>query len=263
MKIGATGLAVTELQQQLCARGFVCDVDGWFDAETKAAVIEFQKASGLVPYGVVGPRTKSCLSGKRDPLWLSVGAIERAAETLDVPVAALLAVIDVESGGTGFTDGKISLLFERHKFYQSIESESPGRAKELHQMMPGICNPQRGGYSGGAAEYVRFATAYEVAPDHAICATSFGMFQVMGFQWQLVNCKSPDDFYQQMLSGEDAQLDILVRFIQSQAGIHKALKARKWADFARLYNGSAYRENQYDHKLQVAFEQFKEVYPCE
>lgn len=263
MKLGAKGSLVMSLQQLLCAHGFPCETDGWFDQETKAAVIAFQKANGLIPYGVVGPRTNACLNGQRDPRWLTPGAVEAAAKTLDVPVAALLAVIDVESDGTGFVDGKISILFERHHFHRLVSEKSPERAAQIQQMIPGICSPNRGGYAGGVAEHVRFSAAYEFEPDAAICATSFGMFQVMGFHWQLVGCKSPADFYQQMLSGEDAQLDILVRFIQSQPGMQKALKARKWADFARLYNGTAYRENKYDTKLQDAFEQFAEVYPCE
>ncbi|WP_321838492.1 N-acetylmuramidase domain-containing protein, partial [Pseudomonas kulmbachensis] len=33
-----------------------------------------------------------------------------------------------------------------------------------------------------------------------------------------------------------------------------ALKARKWAEFARLYNGSDYLRNLYDTKLQRAYE---------
>ena len=59
-----------------------------------------------------------------------------------------------------------------------------------------------------------------------------------------------------MASGEPAQFDAFVRFIEADAALLKALKARKWADFAKLYNGPAYARNLYDVKLQRAFERY-------
>ncbi|MBV5553030.1 N-acetylmuramidase family protein, partial [Pseudomonas aeruginosa] len=44
-------------------------------------------------------------------------------------------------------------------------------------------------------------------------------------------------------------------FIDTDPALHKALKARKWADFARLYNGPDYKRNLYDTKLARAYEQ--------
>ena len=56
-----------------------------------------------------------------------------------------------------------------------------------------------------------------------------------------------------------AQLDAFVTFIASDATLHKALKARKWAEFAKLYNGPAYKENLYDAKLAQAYERFERL----
>ncbi|MFO6076311.1 N-acetylmuramidase domain-containing protein, partial [Pseudomonas aeruginosa] len=42
--------------------------------------------------------------------------------------------------------------------------------------------------------------------------------------------------------------------------LHKALKARKWADFARLYNGPDYKRNLYDVKLEHAYKQHTEAH---
>ena len=57
-----------------------------------------------------------------------------------------------------------------------------------------------------------------------------------------------------MSAGESQQFDAFTRFIETDPVLHKALKARKWAEFARLYNGSDYLRNLYDTKLQRAYE---------
>lgn len=55
---------------------------------------------------------------------------------------------------------------------------------------------------------------------------------------------------------EGEQLKALVKFIEADPVLHKALKARKWAEFAKRYNGPAYKENDYDIKLARAYQQF-------
>ena len=57
-----------------------------------------------------------------------------------------------------------------------------------------------------------------------------------------------------MSAGESQQFDAFVRFIETDPVLHKALKGRKWAEFAKLYNGPDYQRNLYDIKLQRAYE---------
>jgi len=59
-----------------------------------------------------------------------------------------------------------------------------------------------------------------------------------------------------MRASEGAQLDAFVCFIEADPVLHKALKARKWATFAGLYNGPSYKENLYDVKLARAFDRY-------
>lgn len=51
-------MAVTDLQQQLNARGAELSVDGDFGPATEAAVQAFQREQGLQPDGIVGPLTR-------------------------------------------------------------------------------------------------------------------------------------------------------------------------------------------------------------
>ena len=62
---GATGVKVKELQQQLKNKGFdPGPIDSTFGAQTKAALIAFQKSKGLRADGVVDPKTSAALGLK-------------------------------------------------------------------------------------------------------------------------------------------------------------------------------------------------------
>lgn len=65
---GSQGTAVRSLQQQLQVLGYYRGaISGNFDAATKEAVIRFQRAQGLAPDGIVGPRTLALLLQARPP----------------------------------------------------------------------------------------------------------------------------------------------------------------------------------------------------
>ncbi|MGO4703826.1 putative holin [Dyella sp. 2RAB6] len=53
--------------------------------------------------------------------------------------------------------------------------------------------------------------------------------------------------------GEAEHLGTFVRFVQGDPELHKALRGRKWAAFAKRYNGPAYADNLYDTKLTRAY----------
>lgn len=61
-----SGDDVAELQRALNAKGFQISVDGRFGRGTQAAIVDFQRLSGLKPDGIVGPATKSAL-GVNEP----------------------------------------------------------------------------------------------------------------------------------------------------------------------------------------------------
>lgn len=71
VSLGARGAAVRELQQLLAECGFdPGPIDGDFGARTRAAVLAFQRASGLASDGIAGPQTWSALlqrSAQREP----------------------------------------------------------------------------------------------------------------------------------------------------------------------------------------------------
>lgn len=82
------------------------------------------------------------------------------------------------------------------------------------------------------------------------------MFQVMGFHFATCGFRTVDDFVAAMCESERRQLLATCRFISKTNGMLASLRAKKWATFASLYNGSGYAENQYDRKLQTAYLSF-------
>lgn len=257
LRRGDNGAQVRELQRLLNLRGAALPITAHFGVETDAAVRAAQQRYGLVVDGLAGPKTILALQvDGRQPRHLAATDLVRAAEALGVPLATVRAVNEVESRGTGFLeDGRPVILFERHIMYRQLRQT--GRdADALARQYPNLVNPARGGYGGGASEHARLARAMELEPACALASASWGLFQIMGFHWELLGYASVLVFADAMRLSEAAQLDAFVRFILADPALHKALKARKWPTFASLYNGPAYRDNLYDVKLARAFARY-------
>lgn len=261
MRNGSTGQQVATLQRELNAAGFKLSVDGWFGDVTEAAVRAFQARVGLVVDGIAGPKTLATLINReKDKRLLGEKDLIAAASRLGIDITSIKAVNDVESSGRGFLpDGRPAILYERHKAFGLLGETGIAldAAIALAQRYPNLINEKRGGYAGGAAEWSRLRTALTlVAPVVAYGACSWGQYQIMGYHWLLLGYASIDEFVTAMHRSEGDHLDAFVRFIEADPALHKALKARKWADFARIYNGPAYKANAYDIKLARAYERY-------
>lgn len=258
MHKGNIGAEVAALQRRLNAVGLNVTVNSIFDEETESCVKAFQKRVGLIADGWAGTKTMIALMTGEKPArrQLGEGDIEKAAARLGVPIASIKAVNAVESAGSGFLpDGRPKILFERHVMYRQLAAH--GIDADLAALKsPAIVNQKRGGYIGNAGEYSRLAAAKQIHPQSALESCSWGQFQIMGYHWTALGYDSIDKFADAMASSEGLQLDAFIRFIEADPALLKALKAKKWSDFARLYNGPAYKENLYDVKLARAFERF-------
>lgn len=171
--------------------------------------------------------------------------IEAAATKIGCQVAAVRAVIDVESRGGFLADGRPKILFERHYFARLTK----GRFNGSH---PDISNPKWGGYTGGGAEYTRLARAIGLDRDAALRSASWGAFQIMGDNCKMCGFANVEDFVTAMVSGEPAQLDAFVQFIK-KSRLDDELIRLDWAGFARGYNGPAYLVNKYHTKMEAAY----------
>ncbi|NVD06504.1 N-acetylmuramidase family protein [Vibrio sp. JPW-9-11-11] len=183
---------------------------------------------------------------------ISDGDFEDAARSLGCELAAILAVSEVESAGSGFfASGLPAILFEAHIFSR----HSQHRYDESH---PDISSKRwdRSLYVGGEKEFERLKKAIELDRQAALMSASYGRYQIMGFNHKLSGYEDVEAFVRDMFFSESNHLKAFVEFIKSNPKLHDAIKALDWATFARYYNGPAYAENRYDEKLLAAYEKF-------
>ena len=259
LAIGSRGLAVRNLQAALKLAGFAVTVDGDFGEQTERAVAAFQRRAGLVDDGVAGPKTLAALAGRDTSKLLKRKDLQQAADRLGVPLASVMAVNQVESRGEGFaSNGRPVILFERHVMFERLQANglSEAEADALAAKHPALVNRKAGGYVGGTAEHQRLAQAAQIHYAAALESASWGLFQIMGYHWQRLGYFDAQHFADTMALSEAAQLDAFVSFIETDTALHKALKGKKWAEFARRYNGPAYGRNLYDVRLARAYAQF-------
>jgi len=173
------------------------------------------------------------------------------SQSLMVEEAALRAVAAVESSGSGFLAPPSDLpkvLFEGHAFHRLTQ----GRFDDIE---PTLSFPKwtREHYAGSAlGEWKRLERAKELDRAAALQSASWGMFQIMGFNYALCSYSDVDAFTNAQCSGADGQLESFSRFIARDRFLIP-LRTHNWAKFAEGYNGPAYAKNQYDKKLADAF----------
>jgi len=169
-----------------------------------------------------------------------------AAATLGCSVAVIKAVCQVEAPNGGFLpSGEPAILFERHQF-----SKRSGRKFDISH--PRISNPKPGGYLGKQAEHTRLAEAVALDRHAALESASWGKFQIMGFNHVPAGFDNLQSFITAMYESEGRQLEAFVSFIRYE-GLAVFLRDRRWADFARRYNGADFAINSYDVKLAAAY----------
>lgn len=186
---------------------------------------------------------------------LSASDIRNAAASLGVEPCAIQAVVDVESNGRGFlSDGRPKILFEGHVFWKELQKRGINPVP-LAIKHPGIVYSRwdKSKYKGGAAEWERLNSAALIHKDAALCSASWGLFQIMGFNYRLCGFDSVQAFVDAQKESEVRQLAAFCEFM-SNNGLVMFLACREWAGFARRYNGPDYAKNQYDVKLRKAYE---------
>ncbi|MDL2316276.1 N-acetylmuramidase family protein [Desulfovibrio sp. OttesenSCG-928-A18] len=185
---------------------------------------------------------------------LSFPHIRAVAQTLGVEPCAVGAVVEVESAGSGFLpSGRVKILFEGHIFWKELQKFGINPA-DINA--PGILHPRwdRGKYKGGEQEWNRMEAAAAIHQEAALASASWGLFQIMGFNYAACGFAGIHDFVRAQKKDEAAQLSAFCAFLQSQ-NLLRFLKARDWEAFARRYNGPAYAENDYHRKLARAYRQ--------
>ncbi len=211
---------------------------------------DYQEEDEDLPVAMVNPLSKG----------LSANDIQLAAEKLEVEVAAIKAVIAIESLGKGFyQDGRPVILFEGHIFYSLLKQKGKD-VIALAKRFPTIIYPNwvRTFYKKGAEEYTRLDLAQTIDQELALKSASYGLFQIMGFNHHVCGYDTVQSFVADMKQSEGKQLAAFMNFIknrktQGNDTLASLLQQKNWARFAFFYNGPGYKKNNYDVKLEEAY----------
>ena len=185
----------------------------------------------------------------------TAGVMAAIAEELDVPEAAVRAVVKVEAASRGFyPDGRLVMLPEAHIVLRYSSGETLARLKAAK--VAGAYGTIRYPYNI-TARYERFEKVAEIGGLELACLScSWGLPQGMGFNHTAFGYDTAVDMVRSFAESEDNQLVAMGRFILANPTMHRALRRLDWAGFAKAYNGRSYRQNRYDERLAEAFREF-------
>lgn len=260
---------VTVLCEMLFKIGYNVKILDSFTLEVDAAVKQFQRDNNLVVDGIVGPKTWQKLFEKcpqvidQNSKLLSENDLIDFANHFGLELAMVKAVNEIESGGKGFLiNGKPVILFEGHVFWRELQKRGINPQIYVTDYNRDVLYERwtRSYYQGGVKEYDRLNKAMSIlnsesVKEAALSSASWGAFQIMGFHAKTLGYASVEEFVAKMNLHEREHLNAFGRFLQVN-GLIPLLASKQWAKFAERYNGSGYKVNQYDIKLEKAYQKY-------
>lgn len=155
-----------------------------------------------------------------------------AANKLGVPPAVLAAVAATESGGGG---NPSAIRFETHVFQRFTRQTVNGSKKDA------------------------FFQAYAINPEAAVKSTSFGIYQIMGFNlvgkgW------TAQQIYDIWFGGatldeqDAASIQILGTYLANSNRSKTAMANYDFQSLANSYNGNCFWVNNYDMKIKLSYD---------
>ncbi|HDZ04883.1 hypothetical protein LCGC14_0370480 [marine sediment metagenome] len=176
------------------------------------------------------------------------------------------AVMEVESSGSGFfTDWegeqRIKIQFEPHWFVRLLNRKD----RDAH-----YTRGKRGSYKvyvdgefilenrveRQLEEWDAFIKACAVNFEIAHLSTSWGLGQVMGFNFKVAGFDSVMDMVDAFELNELEQARGMMNFISGN-NLLRHLKSKRYDLFARGYNGKGYKMYNYDVRIKKAYERLK------
>lgn len=185
-----------------------------------------------------------------------------AGELLDVQPAAIKAFWKTEANGAGFQNGRPKILPEPHRFSRATAHAFDRIAPDISYAAWGT-KPYPSSMDARYDELLawgKLLVGANMPIDAMFASASYGAPQIMGENFAACGYPSAFAFAEAMARDEKTQLDAFSAFVKS-AGILPYLRQvsalqTTWAPVAQRYNGTAYRQNNYDGKMVTAFISF-------
>ena len=175
---------------------------------------------------------------------ISLEEKKRLACEFGLELAMLEALLEVESAGRGFfldwySQWRIKIQFEPHWFKKYTDT----------YVVNGV-RPQR-------EEWDAFNKAAAINLEAAMLSTSWGLGQVMGFNYRMAGFHSVGEMVDAFKESEFNQVRGMLSFCKSKKPLYQALKENDFDRIAYYYNGSGYKTYSYDERLRKAYNKHK------
>lgn len=197
------------------------------------------------------------------PDWKGFRGIAKPIEDVDIPRIGsaigvgedeLHAFMDVEASGSGFdSTGRPKMLFEPHVFYRNLTG-----AKRDEAVRAGLAYAKWKAGSYPKDSYPRLTRAMEIDEAAALRACSWGLGQILGENHRMVGYATPQAMVRAFMDDEEHHLEAMVAFLVS-AGIDDDLRAHRWANVARVYNGPSYATHNYHGRMAAAYAKWSNI----
>lgn len=164
-------------------------------------------------------------------LWNNYGlAIEHEAKLASLDPTIALAIFSVESGRAYDNDtGLVIIRFEPHVFKRYTKQD--------------VLAP----HTSQKAEWESFINAYKINSDAAIKSTSYGLPQLMGFNFGVTNHTDPKSLLLAFQRSCREQIAGFFGFVKKN-GLEEKARKEDFVGFARKYNGIG-KEELYAKKM--------------
>lgn len=206
--------------------------------------------------------------------WNNYGnLISTVSKELGIEVEAALAVLCVESGGSGFgADGKMIIRFENHVFYSYWGKKSEDNQKsydkyfsfdskktrEDHKYRRNKSDDWIDCHTGQACEWEVFSIARGLAEKEAMFCISMGAPQVMGFNYKSIGYTSVQEMFEFFSKDIRYHLLALFDFCNAKSTRIQYLLTRDFLSFAKEYNGLTAPEA-YEKRILEYYDIFKNI----
>jgi N-acetylmuramidase/Bacterial SH3 domain len=197
------------------------------------------------------------------------GLVLPLCDNTGVEPAAAIAVLLVESSGSGFKDGRLVIRFENHVFRRQLGDADaavfdlhfrydPARPWQGHQFRADEGSAWVPCHTSQAREWEVFEAARALASAAALRSISMGLPQIMGFNAARIGYESPQEMFDRFSADERYHVLGLFDFIVgpgTTSAMLEDLRRGRFEQFATHYNGPG-QASKYGARLRQYHDQF-------
>jgi hypothetical protein len=240
-------------------------------------------AAELQQINLAPAQTRSAPAGSTPPalsaanIWNKYGGLlEPLANKIGIDPAAAVAVIAVESGGSGFRNGpdgkpRLVIRFENHLFwfnwgkanaaaYNTFLVFDQNTIYKGHQYRTSANSPWLNVHSNQDSEWAALGLARGLNDHAARLSISMGLVQILGSNFSQIGYPSAEAMFDAFSADERYQLLGFFNFVKADPRQVNALKQQDFVAFAKIYNGPG-QPDYYGGLIKGVFDGFHTLTP--